>query len=65
VALAACTQLRTADLGGSAVTADGVRALLRARPRLELELAGCRSLERPVRQAALAGGAALRRALGV
>lgn len=64
-ALAACAQLRTADLSGAAVTADGVRALLRARPRLALDLAGCRSLDRPVRQAALAGGATLRRALGL
>ena len=64
-ALAACTALRRADLSGSAVTVDGVRELLRRQPHLAVELAGCRSLPRPVRQAALAGGAALRRALGL
>ena len=62
-ALAACTALRRADLSGSAVTVDGVRELLRRGPHLAVELAGCRSLPRPIRQAALAGNAALRRAL--
>jgi hypothetical protein len=64
-ALAVCTQLRWVDLSGSAVTVDGVRELLRRQPHLAVELAGCRSLPRPIRQAALAGGAALRRALGL
>ena len=64
-ALAVCTALRRVDLSGSAVTVDGVRELLRRRRHLAVELAGCRSLPRPIRQAALAGGAALRRALGL
>jgi hypothetical protein len=67
LALAACARLREADLSGAAVTNEGVRALLAgAGPSLRvLTLASCRSLDRPVRRAALLGGPELRRALGL
>jgi len=60
--LAACAHLRSLDVSMSAVTAAGVRLLLRLGLD-ELSLVACRSLDRAVRQAALAGLPQLRAAL--